>query len=191
MADWVLATERAYVAAATGGAVPTGGGEEHLGRARAALGAVASRYLAVGTPRSLGLVVDSEPSAAEAALSVFAHRTWFQPSDLRCAGEHAEELARGIGGRVTSLAEAMACDIVCLHAPISVECKLLRRGTHVNVLTPLCSFEADLAHIATITHEAPGLAELAAGLVDGRQLDEITVFVLGDAQIALAAVQVP
>jgi hypothetical protein len=191
MADWVLATERAYVAVATGGAVPVGGADEHLGRARAALGAVASRYLAVGTPRSLGLVVDSEASAAEAALSVFAHRTWFQPSDLRCAGSFTDELARGIGGRVTSLAEAMACDIVCVHAPIAVECKLLRRGTHVNVLTAGCTFESDLPHIATITLEAPGLAELAAGLVDGRQLDEITVFVIGNAQVALAAVQLP
>jgi hypothetical protein len=191
MADWVLATERAYVATVTGGSVPSGGAAEHLARARAALGAVASRYLAVGTPRSLGLVVDGEASAAEAALSVFAHRTWFQPSDLRCAGAGAEDLARGIGGRVTSLAEAMACDIVCLHAPIAVECKLLRRGTHVNVLTTSCTFEPDLAHIATITRETPGLAELAAGLVDGRQLDEITVFVIGDAQVALAAVQLP
>ena len=39
-----------------------------------------------------------------------------------------------------------------------------------------------------IDRESPGLAELAAGLVDGRQLDEITVFVIGDAEIALGAV---
>lgn len=186
MADWVLATERAYVAKATGGSVPTGGRAEELGRARAAAGAVASRYLAIGTPRSFGLVAD-EATSAEAALSLFAHRTWFQPQDLRCAGPGAEELARGIAGRVTSTAEALACDIVCIHAPITLEPSALRRGTHVNVLAP-AQLADELTHLATIVPEEPGLAQLAAGLVDGRQLDEITVFVLGTAEIALAAV---
>ena len=187
MSEWVLAAERAYVAAATGGSVTKGGPPDRLLRARAALGAIASRYLAVGTPRSIGLVVDGSGSADEAALSLFAHRTWFQPTDLRCAGDGADELARGIAGRVTSIAEALACDIVCVHAAIVLDPAQLRRGTHVNVLVP-ATFADELARVAVITHEAPGLAELAAGLVDGRQLDEITVFVIGDAQIALAAV---
>src|SRR5687767_669601 len=100
MAEWVLAAERAYVAAATGGSVPTGGPPDQLPRARAALGAIASRYLAVGTPRSLGLIVDGTGTCEDAALSLFAHRTWFQPMDLRCAGDGADELARGIAGRV-------------------------------------------------------------------------------------------
>ncbi len=187
MADWVLATERAYVAAATGGSVPIGGPPDQLPRARAALGAVASRYLAVGTPRSFGLIIDGTSAIEEAALSLFAHRTWFQPSDLRCAGDGAAELAGAIGGRETTVAEALACDIVCLHAAITLDPAQLRRGTHVNVLAG-ATFADELAKVATITHEAPGLAALAAGLVDGRQLDEITVFVAGDTQIALAAV---
>ena len=187
MAEWVLAAERAYVAAATGGSVLSGGPPERLPRARAALGAIASHYLAVGSPRSFGLIVDGPGTCEEAALSLFAHRTWFQPSDLRCAGNGADELARTIAGRVTSIAEALACDIVCLHAPVVLDPAQLRRGTHVNVLVP-ATFADELARVATITHEVPGLAELAAGLVDGRRLDEITVFVVGDAQIALAAV---
>ena len=187
MSEWVLAAERAYVAAATGGSVPIGGPPDRLPRARAALGAIASRYLAVGTPRSLGLIVGGAGTCEEAALSLFAHRTWFQPTDLRCAGEGDDELARSIAGRATSIAEALACDIVCIHAPIILDPAQLRRGTHVNVLAP-ATFAEELARVATITHEAPGLAELAAGIVDGRQLDEITVFVIGDAQIALAAV---
>lgn len=188
MAEWVLATERAYVAAATGGSVSTGGPDEQLPRARAALGAVASRYLAVGTPRSFGLIIEGSTSIEEAALSLSAHRTWFQPSDLRCAGAGAAELAGLIGGRETTAAEALACDIVCVHASILIDPAQLRRGTHINVLVPGATFAEELARVATITHEAPGLAALAAGLVDGRQLDELTVFVVGDAQIALAAV---
>jgi hypothetical protein len=187
MAEWVLAVERAYVASATGGSVPLGGSPERLPRARAALGAIASRYLAVGTPRSLGLVVDGGASCDDAALSLFAHRTWFQPTDLRCAGPGAEGLATAIAGRVTSVAEAIACDIVCVHAPLVLDPAQLRRGTHVNVLVA-GTFSDELAKVATITQETPGLAELAAGLVDGRQLDELTVFVIGDAEIAIAAV---
>ncbi|MBA3454577.1 MAG: hypothetical protein H0T42_15920 [Deltaproteobacteria bacterium] len=188
MTDWVLAVERAYVRVATGDSVPIGGPPARLPYARAAVGAVASHYLAVGAPRSFGLVVDGPESCEEAALSLVAHQTWFQPTDLRCAGEGADELAREIGGRVTSFAEVLACDIVCLHAPIVLDPAALRRGTHVNVLAP-ATFADELARVATITHEAPGLGNLAAGLVDGRAFDEITVFVIGDAKIALAAVR--
>lgn len=183
--DWVLAAERAYVASATGRASPSAGAGS-LPHARAAAGAIASRFLAVGTPRSLGLVA-GPGGAHEAALSLAAHRTWFQPRDVRCAGNAAEELAREVGGRVTPLAEALACDIVCVHAPLHLEAGALRRGTHVNVLVR-GTLAPELAQLATVVDEEPGLGELAAGLVDGRQLDELTVFVLGDARIARAAV---
>ena len=169
MTDWVLAVEQAYVAAATGGVVSRGGDPAELPRARAALGAVASRYLAVGTPRTLGLV--GEPEAV--ALSVAAHRAWFAPRELRTAGVDA------------TLAEALACDIVCVHGALHIEAAQLRRGTHVNVLGPATIDDA-LRAVATVATEAE-LAALAAGLVDGRQLDELTVFIAGDAQLALAA----
>lgn len=149
-------------------------------RARAGVGAVASRFLAVGTPRSMGLVMDPAHTA-EAALSIDAHRCWFAPTDLRAFG--------GVlaGCRETSLAEALACDIVCIHVPIELSASQLRRGTHVNVLCAL-SIDAELAQIAMVVRERPGLANMAAGFVDGRQLDEITVFALDDAAIAYAAV---
>lgn len=190
MADWVLAVERAYVAAATGGSAPgdvvSDGDPDLRARARAAAGAVASHYLAVGTPRSFGLVVDGDASAPAAARSLEAHRTWFKPTDIRCAGQGSEELAAGLGARATSLPEALACDIVCVHAPIAIGPDLLRRGTHVNVLAA-ATLADDLPRLATIFHEQPDLGALAAGLIDGRQLDELTVFVLGDAAIARAA----
>jgi len=174
--DWVLAVERAYVASATGGSVATGGPRRGGGidraRALAALGATASRYLAVGTPRSIGLVVD-DPIDAE--LSLEAHRTWFQPRDIRVAGATS-----------TSLADALASDIVCVYTPIVIAASQLRRGTHVNVLGR-ATLDDDLQQLATVVHETPGLGALAAGLVDGRQLDELTVFVAGDAAVALAA----
>jgi hypothetical protein len=183
--DDVLAVERAYVAVATGRAVARGGHPELRARALAAVGAVASRYLAVGTPRSFGVIADaSERDAAVASLA--AHRTWFQPSDLRCAGPAAESIASTIAGRAVTQEEALACDIVCVHMTIRIEATSLRRGTHVNVLAP-CALADDLDQLATVVHEHPDLGDLAAGLVDGRQLDEISVFVVDDAVIAIGA----
>jgi hypothetical protein len=182
VAEWVHHVERAYVAAATKRTIVDRSAADDAKRAKAlaAIGAVASHYLAVGTPRSLGLVVDAA-SAAAGALSLEAHRTWFAPTDVRCHGETIE------GARGTSLAEALACDIVCVHATLFLDSRAFRRGTHINVLSADVIVGDELEKIADITREQPGLGQLAAGFVDGRQLDEITVFVAGDAAIAIAA----
>ena len=179
--DWVLAVERAYVASATRGNPKRGGDPKNLPRARAAIGAVASRYLAVGTPRTLGLVAQ-EQEIAEAALSVTAHRTWFSPREIRCT---SPTLATGVAGVVATLDEVLASDIVCIHSRHAIRAGQLRRGTHVNALAHV-TLEDDVRRLAMATTE-DGLGALAAGLVDGRQLDELTVFFIGDAQIALGA----
>ncbi len=162
VAEWVLAVERAYVAVATGHP-STGGDARNLPRARAAAAAVASRYLAVGTPRSFGIVGGSDE---DVELVLEAHRTWFAPRDIR----HD--------------ARALACDIVCIYDATPIRTNDVRRGTHVNLMG---SGAIDPELVATITDESHGLPALAAGLVDGRQLDEITIFVGGDVAIALAA----
>lgn len=203
MADWVLAAERAYVAAAVGGhkpaasdapGAPLSAGVDRLGsgietpelRARmvAAAGAVASHYLAVGTPRSFGIVIDADTDAEPAALSLAAHRTWFAPRDVRCAAmaTGAPELAAATGGRVVSVDEALACDIVNVYSTrVRITPAQLRRGTHVNAVAADV-LDPELLTLATVVHEA-GLPALAAGLVDGRQLDEITIFVMGTVSV--------
>jgi hypothetical protein len=176
MTDWVHAVERAYVAAATGGAAraaaPT------TPRALGAAGAVASHFLAVGTPRSIGLV-----GGDDAGHSLVAHRTWFDPRDLRCT---SASLAAAVDGRVVSLGEALTADIVCIHVPMALAAAQLRRGTHVNALA-LVEIDDELRRIATVFDEPTGLPRLAAGLVDGRQLDELTIFIAGAAAIASSA----
>jgi hypothetical protein len=197
--DWVHAVERAYVAAAfaPGPAAPVASDAAAAPAspdpltpiAAAAAGAVASRFLAVGTPRSIGLI--GEPAAA--ALSLAAHRVWFQPADLRCAGGDpalAAQLAAQLGGRAVSLDEALAADIVCVHAPLSLAAARLRRGTHVNALAAV-TLDDELRALAAITDEASGLPALAAGLRDGRQLDELTVFIAGDLAIARRTLAAP
>ncbi len=190
--DWVLAVERAYVGAAFGppaatapappAAPPAGasGSDPALAAlAAAAAGAVASRFLAVGTPRSIGLIGDRDTCE----LSLCAHRVWFRPADVRCAGTGG---AVELGGRAVSIEEALAADIVCLHAPLSLEAIQLRRGTHVNALAEVV-LDDELRALAAIVDEPAGLAALAAGLRDGRQLDELTVFVAGDLAVARRA----
>ncbi len=187
MAEWVLAVERAYVAAAMG-ARPSRVGSDRA-RAKAAAAAVASRYLAVGTPRSFGIVIDDGSPLArdfqaqfdEAKLALEAHRTWFAPRDIRCTDA---ALAAAVGGRTVTIDEALAADIVCVHGATRIAASQLRRGTHVNMLGA-GAIDADV--VAVVTDEAHGLPALAAGLVDGRQLDELTIFIAGEAAIALSA----
>jgi hypothetical protein len=196
--DWVFAAERAYVAAAVTVRAPAPGlhvdpdapPAPALSRAQAiaAAGAIASRYLAVGTPRSFGLLIDDASEVEAAALALVAHRAWFQPRDLRCAATYAgaDELAAATGGRVVSLDEALACDIANVYGPsIAITPARLRRGTHVNAVWAE-RVDPELAQLATLVREA-GLPALAAGLVDGRQLDELTIFLIDGAPIALAA----
>ncbi len=195
MPGWVFAAERAYVAAAVGARAPAGPplapppAAVQL-RAVAAAGAIASRYLAVGTPRSFGLLIDDASEVEAAVLALAAHRAWFQPRDVRCAATHsgAEALAAATGGRVVSIDEALACDIACVHgASIAITPAQLRRGTHVNAVWAE-RVDPELATLATLVREA-GLPALAAGLVDGRQLDELTIFVIEGAPIALVALR--
>jgi hypothetical protein len=203
--DWVFAVERAYVNIATAHApsIKLQLRDETPARLAAASGAVASRFLAVGTPRSFSLIVDEpglprrgsaaegqrgvddEPglprrgSAAEgqrgvddesqhelALLSLEAHATWFSPKDIRCT-------SAALGHRLVSVAEALAADIVCVHgSKIQIAASALRRGTHLNILGGDC---VDPELVATIV-TASELPAMAAGFVDGRQLDELTVF---------------
>jgi hypothetical protein len=203
----VLAVERAYVAAAVSAGAGTPGTLAHeraapaavdpreapaalTAHAEAAAAAVASHFLAVSAPRSFGLVIDVASQVDAAALALAAHRTWFDPRDVRCAavGAGAEALAAATGGRVASIDEALACDIVCVHAAYArVTPARLRRGTHVNVAWGGV-LDEELRALATIAREAQ-LPALAAGLVDGRQLDEITIFVIDGAPIAVAALE--
>ncbi|HEY1812565.1 MAG TPA: hypothetical protein VGG74_09490 [Kofleriaceae bacterium] len=163
MADWVLAVERAYVAAATAGPVqaPAPHDRHVLARARAAASAVASHHLAVAAPRSFGIVGGTDE---DAELVLEAHRTWFAPREIR-RGDNA-----------------LAADIVCIYDATPIRAHELRRGTHVNALG---GGPTDPDLVATIIDEPCGLPALAAGRVEGRRLDELTIFIGGDVAVAI------
>jgi hypothetical protein len=172
--DDVLAIELAYVAAVSAtpcAPLPL----PDRGPALACAGAIASRYLAIGTPRSFAIVGDGPGAHA----SLAAHRTWFAPTDLRCTEP-------ALGYRLVTLAEALTADIVCIHVPLALAATQLRRGTHINALASV-TLDDELRRAATVVDEVRGLPALAAGVVDGRQLDELTVFLAGEANIAAVA----
>lgn len=155
--QWVLDVERLYVAIAMKQPLPEMGLDVH--HMLAAQGAVASRYLAVDTPRSLAVIGDG-------LLSIEAHTTWFTPKDLRST--------TGLPGtRQVPLAEALTADIVCIHEPLAIPAGGLRRGTHVNCLAAV-TLPEDL--VAQRYDDVRDLPALAAGLIDGRVLDELTIF---------------
>lgn len=101
-----------------------------------AAGAVASKYLAVGEPRTLGFV----GCGVQARVLLSAHRALFSDLQLKMADidpTHAARLARASGGTAVSIEEAAACDIVCTSTPSRapvVERSWVRAGTHINAM---------------------------------------------------------
>ena len=112
----MLDVERAWAQAGLGlGAPPALDTQPAI----AATCAIASRFLAVGTPRTIGLVGD--PAIADLCLD--AHRAYFaEPREIRRAETH--------GLRATC-----ACDIVCIvDDSARIDPSWLRAGTHVNLV---------------------------------------------------------
>lgn len=101
-----------------------------------AAGAVASKYLAVGSPRTLGFI----GCGVQARVLLAAHQVLFSRLELRMADLHAdaaERFAREAGGRAVSLADASACDIVCTSTPSRtpvVQRAWIGAGTHINAM---------------------------------------------------------
>lgn len=184
-ANWLVIVEAALVARALGQMPPPTGAPLADDEWLAARAAVAAKFLAVGTPRTLGLVGCGEL----AALVVQAQRAYAAPRELRVFEALPVEAARvadEVGGRVGSLAEACACDIVVARGPVSVRREWVRAGTLVTALDAGVVLDPALLAAAQVYGDAaanPGvhvritatLAAVAAGLVDGRVLDEITV----------------
>jgi alanine dehydrogenase len=184
-ASWLVIVEGGLVAEALGQPPPPTGAPLTADEALAARAAIAAKFLAVGTPRTLGLVGCGEL----APLIVEAQRAYAAPRELRVFEALPVEAARvadEVGGRVGSLAEACACDIVVARGPVSVRREWVRGGTLVTALDDGVVLDPALLAAAQVYGDPPPesaarvrvtatLAAVAAGLVDGRVLDEITV----------------
>jgi hypothetical protein len=137
--------------------------------ARAGLG---SKYLAVGTPTTLGLVnCDAEQEAL-----IACHELLFGPLEVLRSAD-------------TSIEEAMAADIVCLPTTAIFELDWIAEATHLNIMTtgPWSEGMQQLATCTALTYlnaatAGPGvshglLSEVIHGSVSGRMGEEITALV--------------
>jgi alanine dehydrogenase len=102
-----------------------------------AAGAVASKYLALGQPRSLGFV----GCGVQARVLYEAHRVIYGDSlDLYMADASpaaAEAFAGEAGGDAVSVARAAGCDIVCTTTPARapvVQRGWIAPGAHINAM---------------------------------------------------------
>jgi ornithine cyclodeaminase/alanine dehydrogenase-like protein (mu-crystallin family) len=152
----------------------------------AGVAAVAAKFLAVGTPRTLGLVGTGDLGPRIVA----AQSAYAAPRELRVFDANpvaAARLAEQLNGRVVSLTQACAADIVVACGPVSLRREWFRPGTHVTALDTSVICDPHLLAAAVVYSDGPApagvaihatLAAVAAGLVDGRQLDELTVLLL-------------
>ena len=105
-----------------------------------AAGAVASKYLAVEKPRTMGFI----GCGVQARVLLEAHRVVYPEIagdiELRMADIHDEAaaaFAREAGGSAVSLESAAACDIVCTSTPSQspvVKQSWLSPGAHINAM---------------------------------------------------------
>lgn len=102
-----------------------------------AAGAVASKYLAVQTPRTLGFI----GCGVQSRVLLDAHRVVYGDAlELRMADvddKAAQAFADEAGGRVTSIERASACDIVCTSTPSRtpvVQRAWIKIGAHINAM---------------------------------------------------------
>ncbi len=184
MKAWLDEIESALVAQALKRPVPA----QTLAPAEALAGraAVAAKFLGVGTPRTLGLAGCGDL----APLVLSAQRAYAAPRELRvfeAVPVEAARVADTVGGRVASLAEACACDLVVCAGRISVRREWVRGGTLITVLDTDVAIDPVLLAAAQVYGDlvpagAPAgfrlvasLSAVAAGLVDGRVLDEVIV----------------
>ena len=136
--------------------------------------AVGAKFLAVSTPRSLAVVGLGE----RATRYVAAQAAWAAAKEIR-SWDPGEDDA--------DLAHALAADIVIAAGPITIERDAIRGGTHISVVDAAVTLAPALVAAARVytagaAESSAGartatLAAVVAGIVDGRQGDEITILV--------------
>jgi hypothetical protein len=158
----VLATvEAALVEVGLGRPAPTLSIEPEL--QLAARCAIAAKFLAVSTPRTLAVI----NLGVRTSNFVDAQAAWAPAREVR---------SWSVGDSDRALADALAADIVIAAGPVVIPRRAIRGGTHLTALDRGVALDPELVTDADV-HDNARLAAVVAGLVDGRQLDEITVLV--------------
>ncbi len=139
----------------------------------AALAGLGSKYLAVGTPTTMGLVdCDMHQDAL-----ITCHELLFGPLEVLRSAD-------------SSIEEAMAADIVCVSTTTAFEFDWIAEATHLNIFDagPWSKSMQELATLAALTYLNAGtvpiggiahglLSEVIRGSVSGRMGEEVTALV--------------
>ncbi len=118
-----------------------------------AAGAVASKYLSQGSPKTIAFI----GCGAQAYTLHGTHRVVFDRFESLAHDRNpstAQQFADGVGARVVDLEEAAGADIVCTATPSRtpfVQASWVRRGAHINAMGA----------------DAPGKRELTTSALDG------------------------
>jgi hypothetical protein len=162
--------------------IEAGSGRQLEERLRAgALAGLGSKYLAVGSPASIGLI-----HCGDAATAIFeCHEIVFGCSwQLRIAGNNLLD----VDSLPCDIEEAMACDVVCLPCHVDFELEWIADGTHINLRNTGAGTSVGVARLLqaadiTVESQTPppllraysSLQQVITGLVKGRMGEEVTV----------------
>lgn len=142
-----------------------------------AAGAVASKHLASGTPRTVAFI----GCGVQAHTLHAAHRVVFDGFEALVHDRNADtarRFAKDIGGRVVGLEEAAGADVVCTATPSTtpfLRAEWLRPGAHVNAMGADAPGKQELATEALKSgavyiddvHQATGSGEINVPLARG------------------------
>ena len=152
--------------------------------AAAVFAGLGSKYLAVGTPASIGIL--AAPTLALPLMAV--HRLLFG-NDLQF--RLLQPYENITNATATDIEQVCACDILCAPSDAEIDAYWLADATHVNlqensVWSPGC---ASLAQVASATLQCRSnamvsnlhgqLADVITGKVSGRMGEEITLLLTG------------
>lgn len=147
---------------------------------QAALAGLGSKYLAVGSPATLGIIACG---AAAPALQA-CHELLFGTLQVRSSGDNL--FAEDAAVAEHSIEESLACDIVCLPTEADFAVEWIAEATHLNLVDsgPWSMGMQALLHCARFTligqprhtiHKVHGrLTDVITGSVSGRMGEEIT-----------------
>ena len=148
----------------------------------AVLAGLGSKYLAVGSPDSVGLIHCGSAAPAIAA----CHALLFGALEIKVSGATPPP---GISEALScDLEEAFACDIVCLPCTTEFDMAWIAEATHLNLryatpgpsvsarqLFQSCAVTLESQHGDALPREHGSLHQVIIGQVSGRMADELTL----------------
>lgn len=149
----------------------------------AALATIASKHLAVAAPRSIGLIGGGLGATASLAAHLAFYGSHLEIRTVTASNGLAIDLPKGLVAKAMPVHRAVACDVVCVHMPVTISRTWLCDGSHLNLLATgaliddVTGLSFTGASDQTDSSDIPApLALVSRGVTAGRESGEITVY---------------